>query len=83
MRKYTLSINIQSENKDLLENLMVTLETINGDIEQLSSVELLTVSGPAYLDFSSAQGQRRNENDELTISQRNLFLDKWAISELA
>lgn len=78
MRKYTLSINIQSESKELLENLMVTLETINGDIEKLSSVELLTVSGPAYVDLT----ERQDDSDELTISQRNLFLDKWAISEL-
>ena len=80
MRKYTLSINIQSDSKDLLENLMVTLETINNDdLEKLSSVELLTVSGPAFVDFSHSQ----NDVDEPTISQRNLFLDKWAISEIA
>ena len=79
MRKYTLSINIQSNSKDLLDNLMVTLETINGDIEQINSVELLTVSGPAYVDFSHS----RNSSDELTASQRNLFLDKWAINETA
>lgn len=78
MRKYTLSINIQSESKDLLENLMVTLETISGDIEKINSVELLTVSGPAYIDFSHPQS-----SDELTTLQRNLFLDKWAISETA
>ena len=79
MRKYTLSINIQSDSKDLLDNLMVTLETINGDIEKINSVELLTVSGPAYVDFSHP----KNGSGELTTSQRNLFLDKWAISETA
>lgn len=75
MRKYTLSINIQSDNKDLLENLMVTLETVHGDIEKLNSVELLTVSGPAYVDFNEPQ-----QSHEPTVLQRNLFLDKWAIS---
>lgn len=79
MRKYTLSINIQSDSKDLLDNLMVTLETINGDIDKINSVELLTVSGPAYIDF----GRSKNDSGELTTSQRNLFLDKWAISETA
>ena len=79
MRKYTLSINIQSESKDLLENLMVTLETINGDIDKLASVELLTVSGPAYIDFNHGQQTMSEPSD----SQRNLFLDKWVISELA
>ena len=79
MRKYTLSINIQSESKDLLDNLMVTLETINGDIEKINSVELLTVSGPAYIDLNCGS----DESSELTTSQRNLFLDKWVISEIA
>lgn len=79
MRKYTLSINIQSESKDLLENLMITLETINGDIEKLQSVELLTISGPAFVDFSESI----NSQSEPSDIQRNLFLDKWAITELA
>ncbi|MGD8783105.1 MAG: hypothetical protein PVF28_03505 [Thioalkalispiraceae bacterium] len=76
MRKYTLSINIQADSKDLLENLMVTLETINGDIEKLSSVELVTVSGPACLDLSRS----KQEGDNFSVSQRNLFLDNWAVT---
>lgn len=79
MRMYTLSINIQSESKDLLENLMVTLETINGDIEKLNSVELLTISGPAYVGFKETVNNQSGPSD----MQRNLFLDKWAITELA
>jgi len=52
MSKYTLSINIQSESKDFLENLLVTLETINGDIEHIDSVEMITLSGPGFIDYT-------------------------------
>ncbi len=82
MSKYTLSINIQSETKELLENLMVTLETINGDIENIDSVELLTVSGPSFIDYRSKAESESANTPKPTINQRNLFLDKWVISEL-
>jgi len=80
MSKYTLSINIQSDHKDFLENLMVTLETINGDIEYIDSVELLTVSGPSYIDYRIEDDSELHDTSSPTVNQRNLFLDKWAIS---
>ncbi len=83
MSKYTLSINIQSENKELLENLMVTLETINGSIEHIDSVELLTVSGPGYIDYTNQEVHDSSNSDNPTTMQRNLFLDKWVISEIS
>jgi len=79
MSKYTLLINIQSEHKEFLDNLMVTLETINGDIDDIDSVELLTVSGPSCIDYCIEN--ELIETSKPTISQRNLFLDKWSISE--
>jgi len=85
MSKYTLSINIQSENKELLENLMVTLETINGNIEHIDSVELLTVSGPSYIDYTNQNASESSDPagiDKPSITQRNLFLDNWVISEI-
>ncbi len=80
MSKYTLSINIQSESKELLENLMVTFETINGNIENIDSVELLAVSGPSYIDYRSHDESGSTESTKPTVNQRNLFLDKWVIS---
>ena len=82
MSKYTLSINIQSESKELLENLMVTLETINGNIENIDSVELLTVSGPSYIDYRSGDASEASHAEKPSTTQRNLFLDKWVISEI-
>ena len=72
MSKYTLSINIRAESRELLESLLVTLETVNGDVSQLNSLELLTISGPVCLDLHEAV-----DECEPTVLQRNLFLDKW------
>jgi hypothetical protein len=72
MSRYTLTINIQSDSKDLLDNLMVTLESINGDISGLHSVELLTVRGDSI---------ERSYLDQTDSEERNLFLDRWVVSE--
>lgn len=42
MREYTLSIQVKSGNPELLENLMVTLESLHGDLEEIHSVEVFT-----------------------------------------
>ena len=76
MAAYTLSINIRSECKELLENLLITLETIKGDVSELESIELLTVSGPVCIDGHSLAG-----DPPPTVTQRNLFLDKWAVND--
>lgn len=69
MCKYTLSINIISDDRELLDNLMITLEAANGDLESIDTIELLTNVGAAtYFLYQ-----------EPTTLQRNLFLDKWDI----
>ena len=120
MSKYTLLINIQSESKELLENLLVTLESINGDIDNIDSVELLALSEPGIFDanhpkvptiyaganlnqyfkmdgnqYANSRAIKHNSteckirernlkgnqsSDIPSIIQRNLFLDKWALS---
>ena len=76
MTAYTLSINIRSDSKELLDNLMITLETIKGDVADLDRIEVLTVSGPVCLDGHLMSGEH-----PLTVTQRNLFLDKWAVND--
>ena len=76
MSRYTLSINIKSDNKELLDNLMVTLETINGNLTDVDAVEL----------FTTQDSEKRGGNEKVTCldpttTQRNLFLDKWMLSE--
>lgn len=76
MSLYTLSINIKSDNKELLDNLMVTLETINGSLSDVEAVELYTTGNGEHDTDSTYAGQA----DPSTI-QRDLFLDKWTLSE--
>ena len=76
MSRYTLSINIRSDNKELLDNLMVTLETINGSLSEVDAVELYTSCGNDRL----ASGEQVKYRDP-TTTQRNLFLDKWMLAE--
>lgn len=76
MSRYTLSINIKSDSKELLDNLMVTLETINGSLDDVDAVELFTVQDS---DKPAADGQTKYLDP--TTTQRNLFLDKWMLSE--
>lgn len=76
MSLYTLSINIKSENKELLDNLMVTLETINGSLTDVEAVELYTTRNRERDDDSA-----RAEQLDPSTTQRDLFLDKWTLSE--
>ncbi|MBI1424626.1 MAG: hypothetical protein GC149_14360 [Gammaproteobacteria bacterium] len=76
MSRYTLSINIKSDSKELLDNLMVTLETIQGNIADVDAVELFTTS-----DSENTQECQQVKCNDPTTMQRNLFLDKWVLSE--
>jgi len=77
MSRYTLSINITSDNLDLLENLMVTLETPEGDLSEVDSVELYTSpEAQQSLPLPAPKGQEAGPS----TTQRNLFLDQWCLS---
>ena len=76
MSRYTLSINIKSDNKDLLDNLMVTLETINGSLSDVDAIELFTSNVVA-----DTEPAKRVIYSDPTTTQRNLFLDNWVFSE--
>lgn len=76
MSRYTLSINIKSDSKELLDNLMVTLETINGNLQEVDAVELFT-----FQDGDDPGHHRQMDSRDPTTTQRNLFLDNWMLSE--
>lgn len=76
MTMYTLAINIRSECKELLDNLMITLESTGESVTELDSIDVLTVSGPVCID-----GQMLATEGVPTVTQRNLFLDKWAVND--
>lgn len=44
MLEYELSVNIKVENKEALQNLLLTVESINATSLDASSVELLSIS---------------------------------------
>lgn len=71
MSKYTLSINIMSDNRELLDNLLVTLEAVTGDLSEIDKVRLVKSKGSHFT----------RKKREPTTMQRNLFLDKWMLSE--
>jgi len=77
MSRYTLSINITSDNRDLLENLMVTLETVDGNLSEVDAVELFTAQAGRLV----AKDEEPDRLTDPTILQRNLFLDRWCLSE--
>jgi len=69
MSRYTLSIHIMSDNLDLLENLLVTLEPVSGEIAEIDRVQFI----------KHASGNSEPVTREPSTLQRNLFLDKWAL----
>ena len=82
MSRYTLSINIKSDNKDLLDNLMVTLETINGNLSDVDAVELFTSHDSDTCNTGVAvESLEPKKAIDPTTTQRNLFLDKWMFCE--
>lgn len=68
MSRYVLSINISSDNRDLLENLLVTLEPVGGDLTQIDRIQF--VHQPENTACETGRGP--------SSLQRNLFLDKWS-----
>lgn len=71
MPYYTLSINIMSDNRELLENLLVTLESVHDNLREIDTIEL-TAADNRTICFNTHKP---------TILQRNLFLDKWTLLE--
>lgn len=74
MARYTLCINIKSDNMELLDNLMVTLETINGNLADVDAVELFTTA-----DSGCQLKVEQKKYLDPTTTQRNLFVDTWML----
>ena len=73
---YTLSINITSACKEMLDNLLVTVETVKGDLSSIESIELLSEDKKLY-----SVSNPTDKDNSPNITQRNLFLDKWMMNE--
>jgi len=45
MSEHILSINIKAKDKTILDNLIVTVESIDGDGSELNSIEIYSMEG--------------------------------------
>ena len=57
MIEYELSVNIQAENEEAVENLLITVESINNQSDNcaVAAVELLSISGLQLANKSSKE----------------------------
>ena len=75
MSTYCLTIKVRSKNEALLNNLIVTVETLNDKINEIETLEMFTSS--------------REVSDKLEVSNnarieslnKEMFLDCWMINE--
>ena len=75
MSTYCLTIKVRSKNEALLNNLIVTVETLNDKINEIETLEMFT--------SSSEVSDKLEVSNNARIESRNkeMFLDCWMINE--
>ncbi len=75
MSTYCLTIKVRSKNEALLNNLIVTVETLNDKINEIETLEMFTSSSEVSdkLEVSN--------NTQLESLNKEMFLDCWMINE--
>jgi len=63
MIEYELSVNIKAENEEAIENLLITVESINSEKINVGAVELLSISGLNISNKSKKKLVESYEND--------------------
>ena len=84
MSTYTLSINITSACKEVLDSLMVTVETVTGDLASIETIEVLSPDKKVYAVSNSIDKKESITGPKQgtpTVTQRSLFLDKWMMND--
>ena len=74
MNNYCLTIKVRSRNEALLNNLLVTVETLNDKINEIEMLELFTAT-----DVSNGLDTARSAQIEAV--NKEIFLDCWMINE--
>lgn len=74
MNSYCLTIKVRSRNEALLNNLLVTVETLNDKINEIEMLELFTATDVV----NGLETNRLNQNE---ILNKEIFLDCWMINE--
>jgi hypothetical protein len=75
MSDYCLTINVRSKNEALLNNLIVTLETINDDFSGIDGVEMVTETTAEKIVSDMSRG-----SDKRDINKA-VYLECWMINE--
>lgn len=75
MNDYCLTIKVRSKNETLLNNLIVTVETLDDNISEVESLEMFTADSEVT-DMMGA-----SHNTALQSLNREMFLDCWMINE--
>jgi len=75
MSTYCLTIKVRSKNEALLNNLIVTVETLNDKINEIETLEMFTSSSEVSdkLEVSN--------NPRIESLNKEMFLDCWMINE--
>jgi len=75
MSTYCLTIKVRSKNEALLNNLIVTVETLNDKINEIETLEMFTSSSEVSdkLEVSN--------NTQVESLNKEMFLDCWMINE--
>lgn len=74
MNTYCLTIKVRSRNEALLNNLLVTVETLNNTINEIDMLEMFTATEGSATTEINHPCQTESMNKEM-------FLDCWMINE--
>ena len=75
MSTYCLTIKVRSKNEALLNNLIVTVETLNDKINEIETLEMFTAATEVTdkLEVSNSP--------PIESLNKEMFLDCWMINE--
>ena len=63
MFEYEMTVNITVENKEAIENLLITIESLNTEKLDISAVELLSISSLILTNDAQKEIVENYEND--------------------
>lgn len=75
MSTYCLTIKVRSKNEALLNNLIVTVETLNDKINEIETLEMFTSSSEVRDKLAVSN------NPQIESLNKEMFLDCWMINE--
>ena len=75
MNDYCLTIKVRSKNEALLNNLIVTVETLDDKINEIESLEMFTATSEV------TEIKEACNNRPIGPLNKEMFLDCWMVNE--